>query len=300
MTDIKTRIHQIGIVPVVKLDRVEDALPLAKALIEGYLPCAEVTFRTDKAKESIRLIADTYPEMLVGAGTVLSTKQVDEAIEAGAKFIVSPGLNPEVVSYCLSQGIPVFPGTANASDIEQALSMGLDVVKFFPAEINGGLAAINALSGPFPHLMFMPTGGVNLVNMMDYLASPKVLACGGSWMVQDSLIKAAKFDEIRQLSEAAVMKMLGFELADVVSEGKDDLASLSALLGLVSARQTLKEDLKLRRGTKGYLAIYTHSLERAAYFLEQKGFSLKQSDLKNIMSLDEEFAGLAIHFIQRG
>lgn len=184
MKTIDERFEEIRIVPVVKLEKAEDAKDLAGALVRGGIPCAEVTFRTDAAAEAIRRMSESYPDMLVGAGTVLKTEQVDAAIEAGAKFIVSPGLNPKVVRYCQEKGIPVYPGVATASEIEQALELGLSVVKFFPAEVNGGVKAIKALSAPYFQLRFMPTGGISQENIGSYLSCPQVIACGGSWMVK--------------------------------------------------------------------------------------------------------------------
>lgn len=197
---------KIGIIPVVVLDDAKDAEPLARALCEGGLPCAEVTFRTAAAAESIRIMSDKFPEMLVGAGTVLTTAQVDEAIACGAKFIVSPGLNPTVVQYCLDKGIPVTPGTQTPSDMEKAIELGLEVVKFFPAEPAGGLSMIKAVAAPYVGLRFMPTGGISAGNVRDYLAYDRIIACGGSWMVKGDLVKAGKFDEIKALvSEAAAI-----------------------------------------------------------------------------------------------
>ena len=204
MKTIDERFEEIRIVPVVKLEKAEDAKDLAGALVRGGIPCAEVTFRTDAAAEAIRRMSESYPDMLVGAGTVLKTEQVDAAIEAGAKFIVSPGLNPKIVRYCQEKGIPVYPGVATASEIEQALELGLSVVKFFPAEVNGGVKAIKALSAPYFQLRFMPTGGISQENIGSYLSCPQVIACGGSWMVKDSFVKEGNFEEIRKLTAEAV------------------------------------------------------------------------------------------------
>lgn len=203
MNKVLEEIQKIGIVPVVVLDDEKDAKPLAKALCDGGLPCAEVTFRTKAAEESIRIMAKEYPQMLVGAGTVLTIEQVDRAIEAGAKFIVSPGLNPKIVSYCMEKGIPVTPGCQTPSDIEKALELGLDVIKFFPAEPAGGLPMIKALAAPYTDVMFMPTGGINPKNVVDYLKFDRILACGGSWMVKGDLVKEGKFDEITALVKEA-------------------------------------------------------------------------------------------------
>lgn len=203
MNDTLKQIGATGIVPVVVLNKVADAEPLAEALIKGGLPCAEVTFRTDAAEESIRVISKKFPDMFVGAGTVLTTEQVDRAIGAGAKFIVSPGLNPKVVEYCIKKGYPITPGIMTPTELEVALGFGLDVVKFFPAENAGGLKMIKAMSAPYTMMKFMPTGGINATNVRDYLACDKILACGGSWMVKGDLINAGNFAEIEKLTREA-------------------------------------------------------------------------------------------------
>lgn len=204
MNTIFSKIEETGIVPVVVLDHVEEAAPLAKALCGGGLPCAEVTFRTDAAEEAIRVMTEQFPQMLVGAGTVLTTDQVNHAVAAGAKFIVSPGLNPTVVDYCVKRGIPVIPGCSTPSDVEVAMEFGLKVVKFFPAEPAGGLNYIKAISAPYSNIKFMPTGGINPQNVSSYLSYPAILACGGSWMVKKSLVQEGNFDEIEKLVHEAV------------------------------------------------------------------------------------------------
>ena len=204
MNPVLEQIQKIGIIPVVVLDDAKDAEPLAKALCEGGLPCAEVTFRTDAAEECIRIMSEKFPEMLVGAGTVLTTEQVDRAVAAGAKFIVSPGLNPRIVKYCVEKGIVITPGCANASDMEQALENGLEVVKFFPAEPAGGLNMIKALAAPYVGLKFMPTGGISPKNVRDYLAYNRIIACGGSWMVKNDLVKAGDFAAITEMAKECV------------------------------------------------------------------------------------------------
>ncbi|QIR07736.1 bifunctional 4-hydroxy-2-oxoglutarate aldolase/2-dehydro-3-deoxy-phosphogluconate aldolase [Salinivibrio costicola] len=201
MTDLNQRLKAIRIVPVIAINHAEDAVPLAKTLVDNGLPCAEITFRTDAAANAIRQMRDAYPEMLIGAGTVLTPAQVDAAIDAGADFIVSPGLNPITVEHCQQRGIPIIPGINNPSLVEQAMSLGLDTVKFFPAEASGGIAMLKALSAVYP-VSFMPTGGVSEENVSDYLALPKVLACGGTWMVPTTLIDAKKWDEIARLVQA--------------------------------------------------------------------------------------------------
>ena len=198
------QIECMGILPVIKLNDAKDAVPLAKALCEGGLPCAEVTFRTDAAEESIKIMTEAFPDMLVGAGTVLTAEQVDQAVKAGAKFIVSPGFDPEIVDYCILKDIPVFPGCITPSEVAQAVKRGLKVIKFFPAEQFGGIAAIKALAAPYTDIKFMPTGGINPKNLENYLSDDKIIACGGSWMVKGNLIKEGRFDEIRILTAEAV------------------------------------------------------------------------------------------------
>ncbi|MDO4303627.1 MAG: bifunctional 4-hydroxy-2-oxoglutarate aldolase/2-dehydro-3-deoxy-phosphogluconate aldolase [Bacillota bacterium] len=204
MDEILNKIHEIGIVPVVVLNDAKDAAPLARALCEGGLPCAEVTFRTEAAQEAIRIMTGQFPEMLVGAGTVLTTEQVDRAVAAGAKFIVSPGFNPKVVQYCIDKGIPITPGCMTPSEIEQAIEHGLEVVKFFPAEPAGGLKMLKAMAAPYVGMKFMPTGGISAGNVREYLKYDRILACGGSWMVKGDLIDAGDFDKIRELTKEAV------------------------------------------------------------------------------------------------
>ena len=204
---ISEQFKEYGVVPVVVLNDAKDALPLAKALVEGGLACAEVTFRTDAAEESIRLMSEAYPEMLVGAGTVLTIDQVNRAVKAGAKFIVSPGFDPEIVDYCLENNIPVFPGCVTPSEVAQAVKRGLKVVKFFPAEQAGGIAMIKAMAAPYTMVKFMPTGGINTKNLADYLSCDKILCCGGSWMVKGDMIKAGEFDKICTMAKEAVAKV---------------------------------------------------------------------------------------------
>lgn len=203
MTEMMKQLQKLGIVPVVVLDREEDALPLAERLVSGGLPCAEVTFRTAAAEESIRRMVKAFPDMIVGAGTVLTCEQADRAIDAGAKFIVSPGFNPKVTEYVLKKGVPMTPGVCTPTEIEAALQFDLDVLKFFPAEPSGGLKMIKALAAPYVGVNFMPTGGISAANVRDYLAYNRIVACGGSWMVAGSLVKEGKFDEIEQLVREA-------------------------------------------------------------------------------------------------
>ena len=319
MNAVLEEISKIGIVPVIALDDAKDAEPLAKALVQGGIPCAEVTFRTACAAEVIKIMSTKYPELLVGAGTVLTTEQVDRAVEAGAKFIVSPGLNPKVVKYCVDKGIPVTPGTANPSDVEQAIELGLEVVKFFPAEQAGGLAMIKAMSAPYVNMKFMPTGGINADNLKSYLDFGKIIACGGSWMVKKDLVAAGKFDEIETLTRQAVEKMLGFEVSHVginlssENEAIELADQLNAMFGFekkvgnssVFSGKGFELMKNGGRGTHGHISIDTNYIERAVYHLERRGFKfdkdsavVKDGKLKAIY-FEGEFGGFGVHLRQK-
>lgn len=205
MNEIEKKVQSIGVVPVVKLNNPDrDAVPLAKALIDGGVPVAEVTFRAAGAAKAIKAMHDAYPEMLVGAGTVLTTDQVDEAMAAGAQFIVTPGMDPEIVAYCKKVGVQIFPGCTTPTDYHTAYKFGLEVLKFFPAEQSGGIAKIKAMSAPFPMFKVMPTGGISLKNLADYAKNPVIAACGGSYMVTADLIEGGKWDEITDLCKKSV------------------------------------------------------------------------------------------------
>jgi Entner-Doudoroff aldolase len=213
MNNINTRISEIGVVPVIKLTNPErDAAPLAKALCAGGLPIAEVTFRAAGADKAIRLMKEACPEILVGAGTVLTTEHIDKAIAAGAEFIVTPGFDPELCAYCAEKGIAIFPGCTTPTDYHAALKFGLEVLKFFPAEQSGGLAKIKAMSAPFPMFKVMPTGGISLKNLKEYLSCPVICACGGSYMVTADLIEGGKWDEITELCKKS---------AEIVKEARN-------------------------------------------------------------------------------
>ncbi|MBR5636090.1 MAG: bifunctional 4-hydroxy-2-oxoglutarate aldolase/2-dehydro-3-deoxy-phosphogluconate aldolase [Pseudobutyrivibrio sp.] len=201
--ELKNKLEEIGIIPVVVLEDAKDAHALGQALMDGGLPAAEVTFRTDAAEEVIKILSHDFPEMLVGAGTVLTCEQADKAIAAGAKFIVAPGFNPNVVKHCIEKGYPVTPGVQTPGEMEQAMELGLDFVKFFPAEPAGGLPMIKAVAAPYTKLKFMPTGGINKDNVKDYLAYNKIVACGGTWMVKGDLISDGDFEKIKELTHEA-------------------------------------------------------------------------------------------------
>ena len=317
--DILKQLSLIGIVPVIAIDNAEDAVPLAQALCEGGLPCAEVTFRTAAAADAIAAMTKAFPDMAVGAGTVLTTEQVDRAVAAGSKFIVSPGLNPEVVKYCQKIGVPVCPGTSNPSDVEVALSLGLKTVKFFPAEAAGGLKYIKSIAAPYTNVTFMPTGGVNEKNLLDYLSFKKIICCGGSWMVPKDAIAAHDWDKIKSLVSSAVQLMLGFEIAHVGinSENEEEAMKTATLLCKMfgwpikvgnksifagSAVEVMKLPFY---GKNGHIGIRTNFIERAKYYMEGLGFefneesaNIKDGQMKAIY-LKDEVAGFAIHLIQK-
>ncbi len=198
------KFEQFGVIPVVVLEDTKDALPLAKALVEGGLPCAEVTFRTEAAEESIRIMHEAYPDMVLAAGTVLTTEQVDRAVAAGATIIVSPGFDPEIVDYCISKNVEVCPGIVTPSEMAQVVKRGLTRCKFFPAEAAGGLNMIKAMCAAYTDMRVMPTGGINANNISEYLKCDKIFCCGGSWMVKGDLIKAGEFDKIKEMTAEAV------------------------------------------------------------------------------------------------
>jgi len=313
------RLSLAGIVPVIKIDDAADAVPLCRALAEGGLPVAEITFRTAAAPEAIANVSRELPHVLLGAGTVITCEQVDRALAAGAKYIVSPGLNPEVVRHCQRVGLPIVPGCANPSDIEVALSLGLKIVKFFPAEALGGLPLIKALAAPYGDVSFVPTGGIGEKNLLDYLAFPKVAACGGSWMVPDSAIKAKDWDTIRSLTASAIQLMLGFELAHLgvncdtpaaagaVAQGFADLLGWPVKEGNTSFfAGTGVEVMKAKgRGANGHLAIRTNSLPRAKAYLEGKGYrfieesAVAKNDKIVAIYLEGEIGGFAVHLLQK-
>lgn len=319
MNDVLQQFYNLGIIPVVKIDDAKDAAPLAKALCEGGLPVAEVTFRTEAAEQAIKNMVAECPDMFVGAGTVLTTEQVDRAVAAGAKFIVSPGLNPKVVQYCLDQGVPITPGTSSPTDIEAAMELGLEAVKFFPAEASGGLAKIKAMAAPYVNMRFMPTGGISAVNLKSYLDFPKILACGGSWMVSDAMINAGEFDKIRELTREAVNTMLGFEIRHVginassENEADEIAGSFETLFGFAkktgnssvfagSAIEVMKTPYL---GTHGHIAIGTNYVDRAVYHMELQGFEFDMSTAKYkndkivAVYLKGEIGGYAVHLVQK-
>ncbi len=316
MNTVCEELYRIGIVPVIAIDDAKDAEPLAKALIEGGLPAAEVTFRTDAAEEAIRIISEKYPEMIVGAGTVLNKEQADRAKKAGAKFIVSPGFNRSNVEYIKSIGVPVVPGTATPGEVEQAIELGLDAVKFFPAEQNGGIAKIKAMSAPYSKMHFMPTGGISKNNLNDYLSFDKVFCCGGSWMVKKDMIADGKFDEIKSLVEDAVRSMLGFKLVHIgINSGDKDEADRAANLFSMlfgfdkddsGAFLAAGSENGTRQGSAGHITVGTNNVDRAVYHLSKKGIVFDESSYQcdanghlKSACLKDEIGGFAVCLIKK-
>jgi 2-dehydro-3-deoxyphosphogluconate aldolase / (4S)-4-hydroxy-2-oxoglutarate aldolase len=318
MNQVLGEIGQLGIVPVIAIENADDAEPLARALIDGGLPCAEVTFRTKAAKEAMARIARAFPEMLMGAGTVLNVDQVKAAVESGAKFIVSPGLNLKVVEYCLQNNIPVTPGVATPTEIGFAFELGLDVVKFFPAEANGGLEYLKAVGAPFKGVHFIPTGGIDATNLLAYLKFSRVLACGGSWMVKSDLIVNKRFDDIKRLTIEAIGTMLGFTLRHVGInnvDGSEATQAANLLAGLlqlpvkdgtssVLVGQQFEFLKRQYLGKHGHIAIGTNFIERAIAYLAKQGVAAKaetrtEKDGKlATVYLDLEISGFAVHLVQ--
>lgn len=309
-------LYRIGIVPVVALDDAADALPLGAALKKGGVSAIEVTFRTAAAADAIRLLSREMPELLVGAGTVLTKAQADAAIEAGAKFIVSPGFQPELVSYVLSKGVPMCPGTATPGEMEQAMALGLSAVKFFPAEQNGGAPMLKALSAPYRDLLFMPTGGVKLENLRNYLALDQVFACGGTWLATKDDIKAKAFDKITARTREAVKTMLNFRIKHVGINSKDEAEAKKTATLLCSIFDFDYNDTELSvftgtavevmkfmgRGSLGHIAIGADNVDRAEYYLRQRGFSFDESTRRvdaagrtTFLYLADEIGGFAFH-----
>ena len=320
MHDVLTKISEIGIVPVIAINDAQKAVPLARALIAGGIPCAEITFRTAQGEESMRRIAGEVPEIMLGAGTVTTVEQVDRAVTAGAKFIVSPGFNLKVASYCIDKGLPFTPGCSSPSDIEQALEMGFDVVKFFPAEQAGGLDFIKAIAAPYTTVKFIPTGGINATNIAKYLAFEKIIACGGSWMVTAQLIDSGNFDEITRLCREAVRIVMGFELAHIGVNAANETEAMgiaelfAAAFGFQlkngnssvfagSAVEVMKQPYL---GVNGHIAIQTNSIVRAKAYLKSKGFGFDENTVKNdekgkpaTVYLNRNIGGFAVHLLQK-
>ena len=319
MNNMLEKMHLLGVVPVVVLDDAKDAVPLANAMKAGGVPCAEITLRTAAGLDSIAAMAAMGDGMLVGAGSVMTLDQCRDALSAGAKFIVSPGFNAKVVEYCVEREITVLPGCVTPTEIMAAMELGLDTVKFFPANVYGGLSAMKALNGPFPKLKFIPTGGVNAANLAEYLAAPFIQAVGGSWLCAKADVNAGNFDKITALCQEARRAVLGFELGHIGINTPDKGASmeicrsLNAAFGLPikegNSSNFVSSGIEVMNskylGANGHIAILTNSIPRALDELESKGFKADRSTAKfsgekmAAIYLEQEMGGFAVHLLQK-
>lgn len=320
MNEVLQKVYEIGIIPVIAFNSVDEALPLCKALADGGLPAAEVTFRTACAEECIRKIHEEMPEMLLGAGTVLTKEQADRAMAAGASFIVAPGFDPNVVEHVISKGGIAMPGTATAGEMQQAMNMGCDTLKFFPAEANGGVSMLKNIGAALKSAKWMCTGGVNAKNVNDYLGYDQIIAVGGTWMCKSDVIKAGDWAKITEMSKEAVDVMLGLELGHIGinSENEEEALATANLLGTLLNKKVAVgnssifvgnkefEIMKSKgRGRLGHIAVKCNNVDRAVYHLGRRGVKFDMSSMvnkngKNIACyLEQEVGGFAIHLVQK-
>ena len=320
MNPVLQRVYEIGIIPVIAFNDVDEAIPLCKALMDGGLPAAEVTFRTACAEECIRKIHEELPDMLLGAGTVLTTDQADRAMAAGASFVVAPGYDPNVTQHVIDKGGLMMPGTCSAGEMQQAMNQGCEAIKFFPAEANGGVDMLKNIGAALKTAKWMCTGGVNAKNVNTYLANPQIIAVGGTWMCKSDKIKAGAWDEITAMSKEAVDVMLGLELGHIGINCADDAEAmktaetLGSLLSMAVkpgnssifvGNKEFEIMKKPGRGTHGHIAIKCNSVDRAVYHLGQRGVKFDMDSMvnkngKNIaIYLADEVAGFAIHLVQK-
>lgn len=315
------RIGITGLVPVVVIEKAEDAAPAAKALLDAGIDIMEVTMRTEAGIQAIKNVKAAYPEMLVGAGTILSLEKAKEAVAAGAQFIVSPGFNHEIVKWCVEQEVPITPGCVTPTEIDQALSYGLKMLKFFPADVYGGVKACKALNGPFGHLgvKFIPTGGVNNDNLAEYADKPFIHAIGGGWLCNTKDISEHKFENITETARKAVDILLGFEFAHIGINGESEADSLEivkafeAAFGLAPkygntsnfAGPGIEVTKEVGLGRCGHIAIRTNNIHRAAHYLKKRGFEVVDSTAKYkggkliAVFLKDEIGKFAIHLLQK-
>jgi 2-dehydro-3-deoxyphosphogluconate aldolase/(4S)-4-hydroxy-2-oxoglutarate aldolase len=311
-------IENLGVVPVVSINDADRSEGLAQALIEGGIPCVEITFRTAAAEESIRRINKAFPDMLIGAGTVLTIEQCEAAIKAGASFIVSPGLDPEIVKWCQAHDVPVIPGVCTASEVQKAVSLGLEVLKFFPAEASGGVRMVNDLCGPFPKVKFMCTGGINLLNLADYAASPKVISVGGSWMAKTDMIEKQQWKEITALCQQSLCSVQGFKFIHFgintpCFDDACDAASKFWVFGMKpdvrSASTFMDSSIEIMhsmfKGKCGHVGFSCFDVERSLSYLSSRGFTVDSDSIKldekgriKVAYLKQEIAGFAIHLVR--
>lgn len=318
MTPLEQELYDVGLFPVVTLKNIENAAGLAHALCRGGMPAAEVTFRVPGAGEVIRRMREAEPDMLVGAGTVLTKEQADEAIAAGARFIVTPAFSADMVRYCLQKNIPIMPGCSTPSDVEAARALGLSTVKFFPAEAAGGLAAIKAISAPYSMMRFVPTGGITAENVAAYLSCPAVLACGGSFMLSGSMLEEGRFDEISLAVRHALEEVFGFRLYHIgLNAGAEADAGVRLLQELFGrpvqeypGAYFYGDWFEVLRGTGrgrlGHIGIETACLPRAIAYFKRRGFAFEEEsrgyDEKGnlcVIYFRDEVMGYALHLSAR-
>lgn len=317
--DILNKLSAAGVVPVVVIENAKDAVPTAEAMLRGGIDVMEITFRTAAAPDAIRAVSENCPKMLVGAGTVITLEQCKQAVDCGASFIVSPGFNREVVAWCVEHDIAVTPGCVTPTEIMEAMELGLKVLKFFPANVYGGLGAMKALSGPFGGIKFIPTGGVNAQNLAEYISAPFIHAVGGSWVCPKADISAGHFEKITQLCREARKAVLGFEVAHIGVNCPDAESSLSLCgsfceafgfetkLGNSSNFSTSAIEIMKSNylGEKGHIAIRTNRMEAAICELAAKGFQIDPNTAKYkgdrmiAVYLRQEFGGFAVHLLQK-
>lgn len=316
--DVLKRLAQSGVVPVVVLEDAKDAVPTAKAMLAGGIDVMEITFRTAAAADSIKAVAQECPDMVVGAGTVINLEQCKLAVECGAKFIVSPGYDEDTVAWCCDNGIPVTPGCVTPTEIMMALKHGLKVLKFFPANVYGGLSAIKSLAGPFGGVKFIPTGGVNAQNLAEFISSPYIHAVGGSWICPKADIAAGNFDKITALCKEARKTLLGFEVAHIGINTPDADASMDVCKAFNDAfdfnikqgnssnfASTGVEVMKtMFKGANGHIAIRTNKMIPAIAEMERRGYELDMDSVKdkdNIKAVyfKNEIGGFAVHLLQK-
>ncbi len=313
------KLKQIGIIPVAKIENPAHAIPLVGALLKGGIPCIEVTFRSDTAEEAIRKISQERPEVLVGAGTVLNIEQAKSALGAGAKFLVTPGFNSKIVDFAQAEEVPIFPGVNSPTNIEAALEKRLEVLKFFPAEQSGGCEMLKAFAGPYQNVKFIPTGGIDINNLNDYLSLPNVIACGGSWLVAPKLINSEKFKEIEELAFKTVSTILDFSLSHIGINMKNkevamkNASEIFKLFGFPinigkSSIFNGKEFEWMKKpflGRNGHIAIGTRNVEAAIAFLERRGIAFKEETRKEkndelvAIYLDIELGDFAFHLVKK-
>jgi 2-dehydro-3-deoxyphosphogluconate aldolase/(4S)-4-hydroxy-2-oxoglutarate aldolase len=291
MSNMIKKLENYGIIPIVKIDQIGNAIPLAEALMKGNLPLIEITFRTAIAADAIKLLHEKFPSMLIGAGTVLTVEQVKSAVAAGAEFIVTPGFNPKVVGYCTENNIPVVPGINSPTQIELAIELGVEAVKFFPAEVCGGVEFIKAVSGPFEQIKFVATGGITLDNLNSYLSTKNVIACGGSWMVKSDVIAEKKFEEITKSAAESIGRILGFQIQNILFNDGNVAEAPDVFAGIKIGNQSgLKFFSDGKNTKKGVIEISTINISRAMFYLGLQ-------ELKPLKDTIVEEKGKVISFI---